>query len=257
MQRTTPRISLRRVLPLAVCLAVIPPPLWASGTDPAAPGSEIPSTLYANHGQLDGEYPTWLSADVAIDSNGRISGELPDYTRSDMESYLRDHVPGRCLEVTEFYDNDPFPAGQTLDEVLQKSDLVVRGTVTASAPGFERAEPGQLFRIETLTVYRGREQLPYYYFFVPVGRFRAGPYEICKQDARYSAAPEVGDEVVVMAPDVHNWAEHYLDTSRQSSVVLLKGSGVVMPSQFREQHSDLPRSDFLHKVQTYAPGVPQ
>lgn len=219
---------------LAALLAGLAPVLAATGTAQAP--AEIPPVLYADvPPRLDLSLPFWLAANEAIDSEGKVTDELSDVNKGVLESILRDHVPGRCIEVTESYDNYPWLKGDTLAEVIATSDLVLSGTVTASAPGFQLAEPGQLFRLELDRAYKGSANLDYYFFFVPIGRFKAGPYEICKTDVRFPGAPTVGDRVVLIVPKTRNPAEHYLNISYDGSTVLLRGNDVLLPKNFQNE----------------------
>lgn len=232
MLQGVPRNRLLLWAAAGMALAVSAPALLARGAAPAA--TPIPSILYADlPARLDSSYPMWAAADEVIDDQGRVTDRLSPALRSTIESLVATGMPGRCIEVTEYYDNYPALMGGTLAEAIDNSEQVLAGTVTAKAAGFELDEPGQLFRLDAGESYKGSADLDYYYFFVPVGRFRAGPYEICKTDTRFPAVPEVGDRVVLLVPSVSNPAEHYLRTSRDASLIILRDAEVVLPDHFR------------------------
>lgn len=229
--------------------------LCTEGATPATPSGEIPSLLYTDlPSQLDVSIPRWMAADKVIDESGRLTDLVPEHRRATIESFLTAPVPGRCIEVTEFYDNYPALQGETLAEAIGNSELILSGTVTAKAAGFETSEPGQLFRLQLEDVHKGSSSLDYYYFFVPVGRFRAGPYEICKTDARFPAVPEIGDQVVLLVPAVRNPAEHYLSTSREASLIILREADVVLPVAFNGEERDQSPSAFLSWVEQRSGG---
>lgn len=227
-----------------------PPPTTTAG--------EIPSVLYADvPARLDPTYPMWLGAAEVIDASGQVTDQLPAHLRSTIESLIASPVPGRCIEVTEYYDNYPALQGGTLAEAIDNSEQVLTGVVTARAFGFELDEPGQLLRLDLEEVQKGSTAVDYFYFFVPVGRFWAGPYEICKTDARFPVVPAVGDRIMLLVPGVRNPGEHYLRTSRDASLIILREADVVLPKQFETDDTFASPSDFLGWVEQRVGGTQQ
>ena len=100
-------------------------------------------------------------------------------------------------------------------------------------------------------VLRGDAKLAQYYIFVPSGEFQAGPYKICKKDSRFPAAPRIGDEVVVLVPEVEDPAEPYLDLEWDTSLVVIHSRGEV---SFPRGYSDRPavdsRKELLQRVRS-------
>jgi hypothetical protein len=251
MMKSPSRTTLIRAV-AGIALATLPaglaPALAASGTAQAP--ADVPPVLYADVparlASATASYPMWMAADEVIGESGRVTDRLPEYLRETIQSLIETRVPGRCIEVTTYFDNDLYLKGGTLAEAIDNSVVVLTGTVSAKAYGFELDEPGQLFRIEPEEAYRGTVALEYYYFFVPVGHFQAGPYEFCKTDGRFPVVPELGDQVVLLVPEIRNPAEHYLRTSRQSSLVVLRQAEVVLPRYFADQGTAAATEDSEH-----------
>lgn len=219
-----------------------------TGVAAAVEAPPIPPVLYTDlPGQLDHEHPTWMAADEAVDAEGRLSNRFSDYFRMILQDFLVQPVPGRCIEVGTFHDAWTGPPGRgSLAGALARDPLIVRGTVAAATPGFLWAEPGQLLRLEVDQVYRAESALDVYYFFVPAGTFRAGPYEICKTDGSLTAVPQIGDEVILLGPEVVNAAEPLVRTDASAGWIVLRPDGtIVLPERFREETHASTRGELL------------
>lgn len=164
----------------------------------------IPPVLFATLPHVDNTYPIWVSAEAAISAEGELIAELfHPHLHSRLRSYLQtppDPAKG-CIPVAKLI-GDPInpPDRSHLGGAIEHSSVVLLGEVVARDFGFERGLPGQLLAVRPLRTYKGDTRLDHYYFFMPVGRFSAGPYTFCKTDNRYPDPPELGDQVLIMAP---------------------------------------------------------
>jgi len=179
---------------LALCGVLMAAPIIADG---------MPEVL---HSQGPGSnWPVWVAASRAVDGEGRFDSELiHPATLAYYEKLLAESPAvksGGCVDIKRQHRGQPWE-GPGVAEIVQAAEMAFLGRVTGVAYGFGLREPGQLVQIKPEQVFHGDVQLPSYYVFVPAGRFKAGPFEFCKEAAwsfRDHGAPyKVGDELLVM-----------------------------------------------------------
>lgn len=197
---------------------------------------ELPEVLYNSDTFV--QAPVWVSAAAAIDSDGAVNDELfADSLREIIESFFAQPNKGDCYVVEEIFESRINPPNRsTLALAVESSELVLMGRITAADYGFHFYSPGMLLRIEPSEVLHGRAPLDFYYVFFPVGNFTAGPYRICKSDSRYPRAPQVGDELLIMAPArIRLPNDPFLELEEASSVVVVPGDAKPdLPTVFKE-----------------------
>jgi hypothetical protein len=203
---------------------------------PMLEGQRMPEVLYNTDPGVQG--PIWISADAAIDPSGQINEKLflPSI-RSTLKSFFAQSQTDGCFIVEENFTERMNPPDRTsLDRAVLHSNLVFLGHITEVAYGFHFYIPGKLLRIKPSDVLHGKALLDFYYVFYPVAEFEAGPYRICKSDARYPSAPVLlGDELLIMVPDtrVRTATDPFLELEESSSVVVLREQGAPgLPDQF-------------------------
>jgi hypothetical protein len=218
-----------RTLPFALTCLVLLAPLPAAG--------EIPPILYANWDYIDNSYPTWVRADAAFTSSGELIEKVFHPLNAQGLRQLLALPPDPehgCIAITERFESWVNPPDRgSLRQAVLHSELIFRGEVVDRAYGFDRGWPGQLLRVEPREVLLGKAVLDGYYFFVPVGTFQAGSYELCKTDYRYPEPPGRGDEVVLMLPYAAGPDEAFLDLVWETSILVLHRDGAVgVPARF-------------------------
>lgn len=236
------------------------PPLQAEEGAPLAvdPGTLIPSVIYGSEG---GEFPLWVAADIALDSNGAPD---PAYFRAHDALVIRNffeiepNPQTGCIDLDTFYvDYAGEPDRQNLAGAIESSELVVVGRVLAARSGFAWETPGTLYAIERETLLKGRSEREIFYVPYPRGEMEIGPYRLCKTDTDYAESPEVGDSVLVMLHLYPDPQEAFLRPRFDTSLVTLRADKTVgLPSaRFREEASHLkasggpPRDELIGRIQ--------
>lgn len=164
----------------------------------------MPRILTTQHPNIDKTHPTWISASAATKTDGSLDPSLfhPylwDRLARALEAPI-DPVRG-CIPQGEIFESWASPPDvSSLEATFRSAQRVLRARVVDSEIGFDRGTPGALFQVQLLENFKGGDGLSTYYFFVPVGRVKAGKVEICKTDYRFAAIPKIGDEVVLLVP---------------------------------------------------------
>jgi hypothetical protein len=248
---------------LAVLVALIPVSVTRAQAETtsslrATPEGEIPPVLYTSLTKQDRTFPTWVSADAAVDAEGMVDPSLfHPFVAEDLQALLRDSPEADgCLQLGDVYtDVVNAPDRSSLAKAAKASDLVAVATVIDREYGFRFMEAGQLLTIRVEEVLRGDPKLGEYFIFIPSGRFRAGPYEICKSDSRFPEAPAIGDEVVVLVPEVENPLEPYLDLVWDTSLVVLRSPGEVsLPKGYTGGDRPGSRAELIQQVRAMGAG---
>ncbi len=216
---------------------------------PPLEAQAFPEILYSSNPYR--EYPVWVSATAAIEPSGKIHQELffPAAKRT-IEGYFTSEPRNGCFRVEEHYEALVNPADRSsLDKAVEHSAFILVGRITATAFGFNQYLPGQLLQVEPSEVLQGEALLDRYYVFYPAGTFVAGPYAICKTDRRYPRIPEIGDEVLLMIPEMHSLTDPYLELEEAFSIVVIRDSNIPdVPAVFK--HSDADASEIKGSLST-------
>ncbi len=224
---------------------------WLSVTSYSAiaiAGEGIPETLTTRHPNIDKTYPTWVSAAAATQADGSLdSGLFHPVLLDDLQRTLTtpvDPVKG-CIPQAEVFQSWTSPPDvSSLESTFRSSGRVLRARVTGRETGFDRGVPGQLFQAERLETYKGGDDLTTVYFFLPVGRVKAGKVEICKTDYRFPHLPEVGDEVVLMPPKLVI-GEPLLDIPFEQGFLVLRDSRALLSGIPKGGPQERPRAEVL------------
>ncbi len=195
-------------------------------------GESMPSLLTTKSEHVDKSYPTWVSASAASRADGSLeSGLFHPGLWERLQKLLNvppDPVKG-CVPISEVLEAWVAPPDMSsLEAAFRSSELVLRGRVVDREFGFDRGTPGQLFRVDRIEDFKGKNVLNVYYFFVPVGHFKAGKTEICKTDYRFPNIPAVEDEVVLLIPGVTD-GDPFLDLTFESGLLVLRGEAALLP----------------------------
>jgi hypothetical protein len=245
-------------------------PAGAQGSRPHDP---IPKTLTLSHATL----PIWIDASVALTNKGEPNpavwgddtarireilstpSDHPIYRDGKIAGYQDRSSTEGCRPVGATYIDYPDPPRRgTIDEAVADSKVALLARITGRAYGFYGGDPGQLFQIEPLHAYGSGLSKAAYYFFVPVGQFRVGKLEICKTDERYSAPPEIGDEVFLFVGKPADGSGVLFHVLNPGDVVPVDPSGSLrLPRQYtadqgqalKERSALSTKSDLLAKLQ--------
>ncbi len=146
--------------------------------------------------------PMWVDARDVLTSDGAINRALFDpgtqrllehvlSTPDNDEGCVDPGIVLSCPERSFTHQRD------SLEAAVRTSELVVLGRVTGKSYGFNGSSAGQLLRIETVRVFKGRRVAREHYLPYPIGRFQLGSKTVCKADGRYPKPPEIGDRVLL------------------------------------------------------------
>lgn len=219
---------------------------------------EIPPILYTSLTTQDRTYPTWVSAEAAVDADGNLTEELfhPHAVRALEDLLTTSPREDGCLQLGNVYESIVNPPDRSsLAKATRGSDLVLLATVVSREYGFHFSEAGQLIAVRVDEVLRGEAERGEYFLFLPVGHFEAGPYSICKTDSRYAAPPDIGDEVVLLLPEVENPSEPYLDLVWGTSLVVIEESGRVrVPRAFELEKPIASRNGLIERIRRAGSG---
>lgn len=216
---------------------------------PAMAGDGIPNVLATQLPAIDKTYPTWVSASAAVRPDGSLDpGLFHPVLWERLHNLLvapRDPVRG-CFPAGEVFQSWVAPPDiSSLEATFRSSEQVLRGRVVGREFGFDRGIPGQLFEAEVIETFKGSNDLSAYFFFVPVGTFEAGKIKICKTDYRFPAVPVVGDEVVLLIPQVAA-GDPFLDLRFEHGLIVLRGGRAFLPGFANENEAkSVPRAELF------------
>lgn len=223
---------------------------------PGSAVADMPSVLTTQHPNIDKTYPTWISAAAATKANGSLdSTRFHPYLWDGLARALEapvDPVQG-CIPQRETFESWVSPPDvSSLEATFRSAQRVLRARVVGSATGFDRGTPGTLFQAELLENFKGGDGLATYYFFVPVGRVKAGKVEICKTDYRFATIPKIGDEVVLLVPKAVP-GDSLLDLPFEQGLLVLREDQAVLPDFSKSgQVRAVPRSELLESLSRLA-----
>jgi len=234
------RHRLPMILFLALVVAAGPSPLRAERIRDLK--GELPQVLYTALAKHDPAYPTFVAAEAAINPDGSINEKLlPPSAISTLRGILDQEPVDGCIRTEEvWWDEMGVPDRPTLELAAKRSDLVLVGEVVAREAGFRFFEAGQLIEVTVKEVIHGNADADRYFVFIPVAKFQAGPYRICKIDRRYVAPPEIGERVVLLVPRGQDIDGEYIDVVDGSGLMVVDPNGLVRLPKAFEEH--------LHKV---------
>jgi len=250
-----------RSLLVALLVILSPLPVLADRPVPERHGQEevedIPPILYS---AIWSPAPTFISADVAIEPDGKLNTDVLDDVSVVGLSTLLDNFKRGALDRDDCVPYGPVyvdrvnpPDRSSITAAARTSRLILEGTVAGRDYGFYRGHvPGQLLKVETRQVIKGDRLLDWYYVFYPVGRFKAGPYTFCKTDPRLPAPPELGQQVLLLIPEVADPGEPVLDLRDENSIIVLDEKGEAhLPESFsRTEAGRLTREQVLSEIRT-------
>lgn len=202
----------------ALVLSVVLLPAAAPTPKKAPPPPPIPDVL-----QLEfAREPIWRSARSVETPDGKLNVEAFGESASIMLSELfASPMSDGCRHMKEVVIDYIYPSPRhTLDSAIASAQAAIVGRVTGREYGFYSGVPGQLFQVRAERRFTDRTPADYYYFFVPVGDFRAGDVSICKTDEQFAEPPQVGEEVILLtdAPD-----------RKEPSLLPVRDAGDVLP----------------------------
>ncbi|MEM9293765.1 MAG: hypothetical protein AAGD01_18960 [Acidobacteriota bacterium] len=191
---------------------------------------EIPLQLFTQNGFESHGFPDWVDARLAVNADRQLETQLfHELAISRLEDLLSGEPNSDgCLEATEHYVSEVnSPDRSSLAKAVADSSLIFKGRIIDRAFGFRWSEPGQVLEVEVVEELRGAAKHPRHFVFVPVARFPAGSFEICKTDDRYSRPPEVGEEVVLLVSSRRDTGEKLLRHQDATEMVFLYADGTV------------------------------
>ncbi len=89
----------------------------------------------------------------------------------------------------------------TLAGTLATAQTAIYGRITGRTFGFVGATPGQLLRVETIKVLKGKRVNREHYFFFRVATFTVGSRTICKTDETFGEPPELNEKVLLFTEE--------------------------------------------------------
>jgi hypothetical protein len=226
-------------------------------------GNDSTNKLPAIHylaGDPDRKYPVWVDAKSMVTPSGDLRTDIiaPSELTA-MRDYLATPPQKGCITVGPVYEDMALPPRRSIEEGTTNSRLVILGTVTAAAPGFSGAIPGQLLQVMPIEVLKGQpRKTDTYYVFFPVGRVKLGKADLCKTDPRYPEIPHVGDRIVVFAPDTFPWKEDepFLEPLDEGGFITIHSGGTVsLPGRFGRPEAKSKNSqeaDLLERIRAAA-----
>ena len=221
--------------------------------------NKLPAIRYLA-GDPDRKYPIWVDAKSMVTPSGDLRTDIiaPSELTA-MRDYLATPPQKGCITVGPVYEDMALPPRRSIEEGTTNSRLVILGTVTAAAPGFSGAIPGQLLQVMPIEVLKGQpRKTDTYYVFFPVGRVKLGKADLCKTDPRYPEVPHVGDRIVVFAPDTFPWKEDesFLEPLDEGGFITIHSGGIVsLPGRFGSldaKSRSSQETDLLERIRTAA-----
>lgn len=199
---------------------------------PGVAQATMPDVLTTRSPHTDQTYPTWVSAKVASRPDGDLDPGLfhPQFLETFHNLLYAPVDPDMgCIPVGEGFESHIFtPDMSSLRTAFKAVQFVIHARIVDQDFGLRAGVPGQLLKVELIETFKGKDTLPSYYFFIPVGRFKAGKYEICKTDYRFPNIPRSGDEVVLLIPD-QVAGDPLLDLTFENGLIVLRGDDVFLP----------------------------
>ncbi len=214
---------------LVLFLALLP--AAAPTTKKAPPPPPIPDALTLEFATE----PVWRSARSVETSDGKLDTEVFGESSSIMlAAVLESPMSGGCRHVKEAFVDHIYPSPrESLDSAIASAQAAIVGPVTAREYGFYGGVPGQLLQIRAERRFTDRTPGDFYYFFVPVGDFRAGDVSICKRDERFADPPEVGEEAILLTDAPDRKEPSLLPVKDAGDVLAISRGGVVrLPPQY-------------------------
>jgi hypothetical protein len=238
--RTVPQFAaLKRILVSTLVQAAIALVL----VSPAA-AREIPRTVLA----LKNAPPTFVRLDTVFTPAGDVDPSLfsPSEART-IRAYLQLPEENGCVRLRGLiYDYVNQGPSSSLDAATRKAKLLLRGLVTAAAPGFRGTEAGTLLEITPQEVVKGfvSPRGGPYYVFVPIAFFTIKDRKYCAFNPDYPSLPEVGDQLLVFVRDTESFGSSFLPLFDGTDLIVLKkDAGVDLPrllksdTKLRELHA--------------------
>ena len=226
-------------------------------SEASQPVPEIPPILNVNYPEGDYPYPSWVSLDVAFNSEGSLNREyFHEVDRVAIENFPYaewDEAKG-CFLLEEFYLSEVNPPDRSsLEKAALHSEAIVLATIQASEVGLASSTPGTLYLAGISRKLEGLEYTDQVYFFIPVAEFQVENRRYCKIDRRYPKPPGLGDEVLLLVQDVEDPAEPFVTVDGTSVIVFPRGQEVDLPEAFKSEGSAMgetaTRDSILSEVQ--------
>ena len=185
--------------------------------------------------------PIWVSAEAALGGGGQLRS---DYLGQVQSQWNRMTARGEvakhgCLEQGPVYI-DPLPHQvpvHTLTRLREFSLAIVRGTISASQPGFYEGKSGELLRLDPAKVIAGditAQDAPLFVYY-PNATFSVGSHSFCSVDPRASYQPRPGDQVLVFVRTGVGGPEHRLTAPLPEDLFFETRDGdLVVPEALRD-----------------------
>ncbi len=203
----------------------------------------IPATLTLAGAQA----PAWVDASTAVTPAGTVNAEVLPEHGDGVAALLALPQTYGCVVVGPITQDRPFTRQRaSFEDLIIHSHAVVLARITGKAYGFWAGIPGQLLQVTPERVFGTRLTRVHYYYFVPVGRFRAGNTTICKTDSRYATPAEIGSDVALFVDQPAD-RDNKLFVLEPEDVVGINQDGSLRLPATLAQSKDT-KSDLLDKV---------
>ena len=193
----------------------------------------MPQLLWATDKEAS-PYPLFVSADRALNSEGRFDEELfSEASRLTLERDVLNRDFSSCGKGFRILGHfDPQDSWTGLPSILADSDYVVVGRVSGIEKGFWFSFPGTVFRITPERWLKSRDRWLEKFLFIPSVDMKLGEKRVCMDDARFPELPESDWQVVVSykdSPGNRNSPLFFVDPAQ---IIVISESGRVSLPKF-------------------------
>ena len=229
------------------------------GADPG----HLPKVHYIATRLPQGKYPFWVDSSMLLKSDGSINAPLLSAESQHLiQVVLTKPTEHGCVQAgANGEDLTNAPDRSSIEEATKTARLVILGRVTEKSYGLSIDVFGQMLRVEPQETLKGQPRsVPAYFVFMPVGNVKVGSTTVCKTDIRYPPPPEIGDQVLLFAPNDPDWeanqTEPYLELLDDGGLVTIHPDLTVSePKRFEHSNTKASvskREDILARVRSAA-----
>jgi hypothetical protein len=223
----------------------------------------VPKVHYIPTNLPAGKYPFWVDASMFFKRDGQLDTALltPEGQHVLQVVQTRPIEQGCVQAGANGEDLIDVPDRSSVEEATRTARLVILGKVTDKSYGLSIDVFGQMLRVEPQETLKGEPRhVPAYFVFVPVGNVQVGAVTVCKTDIRYPPAPDIGEQVLLFAPNdadsQENQNEPYLEILDDGGLVTLHSDlSVSQPRRFQPSEPQaIPptREDLLARIRRVA-----
>jgi hypothetical protein len=207
----------------------------------------IPATLTLAGAQA----PAWVDASTAVTPEGTVNGEVLPERGAGVAALLALPQTNGCVVVGPITQDRPFTRQRgSFEDLITHSRAVVLARITEKAYGFWAGIPGQLLQVTPERVFGNRLTRVHYYYFVPVGTFRAGTTTICKTDSRFATPGEIGSNVALFVDQPADKGNKLFVLEPQDVVGINRDGSLRLPATLAQSKDTKiwAKSDLIDKV---------